>query len=510
MRNDSNHSAFETLTFRLHSVLCQIEQNIIVLPQMKRFSNNQVIMRPKLFLLFTLLPYFLIAQALDSTLIEANIEGMANGKIRIVGIFGEQNFLADSAVAEGGRFTIRRTSPLSPGFYTFLIPGNKSFSILVDQHDQRMQLSAKFSDLIGSLKVTGCANTEQMYRNFKYQMTQDAELGRLGETLRKSPSTSPEYQAAKARQTALLEARKVHLDSIYNEYPDAFFTTYKKSGQNPEFVEYSKPNGDMDTIRQLVNYRDKFWDNVDFSDERLLHTPVVANKLKRYMKELTPQQPDSIIKVSDALIRKAMPYKEYFKFFSNWIALQYENGKTSVMDGEAVYVHIVKNFFTPELAYWSNEEEIKGLQKHVGEMEASLIGRKGPDVRANDVNGVPRSIYEMKAPVVVVFMFSPTCEHCIEEAPDIQRIYEKYKSRGVDIYSIAVSTNEVEWKDFVKKNGFTFTNVYDPTNRAIYAKYFVDNTPEIYVLNKDRTIVAKNLKATQLETVLERELKKVN
>jgi hypothetical protein len=35
----------------------------------------------------------------------------------------------------------------------------------------------------------------------------------------------------------------------------------------------------------------------------------------------------------------------------------------------------------------------------------------------------------------------------------------------------------------------------------------VDNTPELYVLNKDRTIVAKNLKAEQLETIFNRELK---
>jgi peroxiredoxin len=466
-------------------------------------------MRQRLFLFLLLIPFLTHAQVADSTLIEATITGMANGKIRVVGIIGEQNYLADSTVAQDGRFTLRRSSPLKPGFYTFLIPGNKSFSILVDKHDQRMQLRADLSNLIGSMQVSGCDNTALMYRNFRYQMTQDPELSRLGETLRKTAQDSEEYKKAKARQDEILAQRKLHLDSIYREYPNAFFTVYKRSGQNPDFVEYRKPNGQIDTIRQLVKYREKFWDNVDFSDERLLYTPVIANKLKRYIKELTPQQPDSLIKVADPLIKKSMPYKEYFKFFTNWIALQYENGKTSVMDGEAVYVHIIKNYFTPELAYWSNKEELEGLQKHVWEMEASLMGRKGPDVRANDVNGVPRSIYEMTEPIIVVFMFSPTCEHCIEEAPNIQRIYEKYKTRGVNFYGIAVSTNDAEWKAFIKKYGFTFTNVYDPTNRAIYAKYFVDNTPEIYVLNKDRIIVSKNLKDTQLETVLERELKKV-
>ena len=65
-----------------------------------------------------------------------------------------------------------------------------------------------------------------------------------------------------------------------------------------------------------------------------------------------------------------------------------------------------------------------------------------------------------------------------------------------------------EWKKFVKEKGFTFTNVYDPTNRAIYGKYFVDITPELYVMDKDRILVGKNLHANQLEQVFERELKK--
>jgi hypothetical protein len=76
-------------------------------------------------------------------------------------------------------------------------------------------------------------------------------------------------------------------------------------------------------------------------------------------------------------------------------------------------------------------------------------------------------------------------------------------------FGIAVSTTDAEWKAFVKEKGFTFTNVFDPTNRAIYAKYFVDITPEIYVLNKDRIIVGKNLHPNQLDTIFERELKKM-
>lgn len=445
----------------------------------------------------------------DSTLIDVTIEGMPAGKVRLVGTYGDQNYLADSASADaGGHFVVRRQKPLQPGFYYFLLPGQSNFSILIDK-DQQMTLRANFSNIPGTMQVTGSLNTELLYRNFKFQSTQDPELGRLGQTIRNSPANSPEYQQAKARQTQLVEERKKHLDEIFKTYPNAFFTKFKIAGQNPDWPEFRKTNGDLDTLRNLLYYREHFWDGVDFTDNRMLNTPVIFNKLKRYITELTPQNPDSIIKVADPLVQRMLPYKEYFKFMVNWIGLNYENGKTKVMDGEAVYVYLIDKYITPEIADWDTPENIEKLRKKVNEMKASLMGRKGPDVRAQDINGQFKSIYEMTAPIIVVFMFSPDCEHCQEQAPEIQRIYEKWKSRGVDFYGIAVNTTEPEWREFVKKQRFTFTNVFDPTNRAIYAKYYVDITPELYILNKDRIIVAKNLVAGQLETIFERELKKL-
>lgn len=53
-----------------------------------------------------------------------------------------------------------------------------------------------------------------------------------------------------------------------------------------------------------------------------------------------------------------------------------------------------------------------------------------------------------------------------------------------------------------------WVNVRDPSNVSIYAKYFVDITPEIYILNKDRTIIGKNLKVEQIATIINRDQQK--
>ncbi|MBK8193650.1 MAG: hypothetical protein IPK76_10750 [Lewinellaceae bacterium] len=60
------------------------------------------------------------AQSTDSTLIEVRIEGISAGKTRLVGVFGDRNYLADSAEVDAtGRFTLRRKSPLPAGFTPF-------------------------------------------------------------------------------------------------------------------------------------------------------------------------------------------------------------------------------------------------------------------------------------------------------------------------------------------------------------------------------------------------------
>ena len=121
------------------------------------------------------------------------------------------------------------------------------------------------------------------------------------------------------------------------------------------------------------------------------------------------------------------------------------------------------------------------------------------------------SLYDIKAPYVVVYMFNPDCEHCQEQSPKLVQFYKEWKNKGVEVFTIGVDTNAEEWKAYLKKVGMDAfaANVFDPTNKAIYGKYFVDITPEIYVLNPERTIIAKNLKVNQIGEVVERDMRRV-
>jgi peroxiredoxin len=172
------------------------------------------------------------------------------------------------------------------------------------------------------------------------------------------------------------------------------------------------------------------------------------------------------------------------------------------MDPEKLFVHIVKDYFTRDRAFWADSMEVYALQQRAGEMAQSLVGLKGPDVISKDQFGNTKSIYEKSADYIVVYMYNPTCEHCMKETPLLVEWYNKNKNKGMDVFAIAIDTDENEWKDYIEKNQMNFTNVFDPTNESIYARYYVNVTPEIYVLNKERKIIAKNLKVFQIDEVI--------
>lgn len=446
----------------------------------------------------------------DEVSIQIQIEGLTATKVYLIGMYGDQFFRADSSHVEpGGLIHFKRKSPYDAGFYYVHDNASTTLQILIDK-EQQFTMHTSTKDLIGSMKVEGSIDNKLLYSNLKFENSIQPQFRVIEEQLKLEQENSNRFLSLKSKQDSLVALRKMHLASFAIDYPDAFFTKFKSAGQNPDLRNPLNPDGTVDKDLQLFYYKQDMWSNVDFDDVRLLRTPIISNKLKKYLQEYTVQVADSVIASSDYLIKKVLNNKEYFQFFCNWIAINYEPGKTTIMDPQAVRVHLTKNYFTHEKAFWFKDKpyEIDRLQQRASEMEASLVGLKGPNVTANNPAGQARSIYEMKSDYIIVYLYNPNCEHCIEETPKLVKFYNEWKNRGVDVFAIAIDTDDEEWKGYIAKTGMTWTNVFDPTNKSIYKKYYVDITPEIYVLGPDRTIIAKNMKTHQLEDVITKDKEK--
>jgi peroxiredoxin len=426
-----------------------------------------------------------VIAAAEAPNIQVRVQGLTSGKVRLLGTFADQQFLADTTtIAADGSFSFVRDEPYKQGAYWVVLPNESYFQLLLSE-DQTMTLTTHINNLWGAMQVEGSLDNELLRQTQVYE--QDFQA--------KAQGLSAE------QRTPLMEARQQFLEGIFAANPNSFFTIFKRAGQNP-LLRTDKPEEE-----QVYWYRMDFWKGFDFTDERLMYTPVVKNKLQRYFKEITPQQPDSIKASVDRLMAQ-LPYlkgSEFYKYFSNWITIQYEPTKTDLMDAEAVWVHMIQNYFTYDRAFWSDSSNTYALQLRAEEMANSLVGLPGPNVKAPDPNGQLRAIYDLKAPYIVVYLYNPDCEHCQEQTPVLVNLHRKWQSQPnpeVDVYAIAIDTEADIWKRYIQKTGMSWTNVFDPSNRSIYKTYFVNITPEVYLLGPDRKIIAKNLNVNQIEEAI--------
>lgn len=437
------------------------------------------------------------------------VAGLPAGKTNLIGMVQGNQYLAAAPEADAsGTIKIKKDEPFKQGLYFLVFSNNTNMQILIGG-DQTFTMKTDLDNLNGAMQVTGSVDNKLLYEAMAFENSMKPRFAALSAKIKNVQPGTAEETALRKEQRDLSKERRAFLEGLFAKHPETFFTSFKRAGQNPELQMVYKSDGvTIDTARQNYLYRTSFWEGVDFQDERLMNTPVISNKLKKYIDKLTVQNVDSIITASTFLVDKTLDAPEYYKYFANWITLHFEPTETTLMDPHKIYVHMIRNYFTRDRAYWSDSMEIFGLRQRTNEMAASLLGNQGPDVVSKDQNGNTKSIYEIDAPYIVIYMYNPECEHCQEESPKLVDFYKEWKSKGVEVFAIAVDTDDTKWKNYIKKTGMTFTNVFDPTNRSIYAKYYVDVTPEIYVLNPDRTIIAKNLKVSQLETVINQDKKK--
>jgi peroxiredoxin len=440
------------------------------------------------------------------------VEGINSGTAKMVGIYADGNFLADTCViSPDGSFSFSGGKDgYHEGFYYMVMPDNTNFPFLL-ANGENFSMKTKAGDYTNSMKVEGSLENQLFYENQKFQTVIEQKFNATSQRLKASPKGTPQYQSTEKELETILAERDNILTDLRKKHSNTFFTNFKLAGQNPKYRYEYAANGVMDTLKTLYNFRQDWWNDYDFNDTRLIRSPVFFNKLKKYLNEVVPQNPDSSIVYADFLIDKTLINKEYFKMIANWLALQYKPGTTKMMDGEAVYSHIILKYFTAEKDDWDSPKDLISIRKNAQEMRTSLIGMTGQDVKANNPNGVSKSLYDMKTPITILFIYNPDCEHCQKEAPEIRAFYDKWKSRGVGVFSIAANAkNQKEWFDFRAKYGVNWdTDVIDPQLTSKYhEKYYIDITPEIYILDKNHKIIAKNLRPNQLQEVVEKELAK--
>jgi thiol-disulfide isomerase/thioredoxin len=139
------------------------------------------------------------------------------------------------------------------------------------------------------------------------------------------------------------------------------------------------------------------------------------------------------------------------------------------------------------------------------------------------------NFYSLKNEYTILYFWDPGCGHCKTSTPKLQKLYaEKLKKRNIDVFAVGKATGDdfEKWKKFIHDNKLTFINVgltdklfneaQDQSKLMELLKtttiqslnyqetYDIVSTPRVFILDKDKKIIGKQLSIAQLEDYLDK------
>lgn len=409
-------------------------------------------------------------------------------------------YKTDSAVFDkNGVATFESKEFVNGGIYMILFSDQQTYFEFLMDNGIQMDITTAKRELPYNIKFKGSPENErfQEYVTYlsDYSAKQQLYLSQLA-----AAKTAADSAAVREKGYVLVDALKRYRESYIAKYPKTLLANIFSALFIPETPESLKG----DTMQSFNYYKEHFWDGFDFTDDRLINTPLYESKLDIYFNKIVFPTPDSVKHEFNMLLAKTRGRKELFKYTLHWGTQFVQDSKVMGMD--EVFVYLVENYHMKGDAYWMPPDILAKYIDKAQKIAPNVIGNLAPEIKMVDINKKEYKLSEIKAKYTLLVFWSPDCGGCQKEIPKIDSIYrETLKDKGVKIFAVRTEGEEVLWKNFIEKHKLAeWIHVYDPEHKSNYrAQYDVYGTPSIYLLDEKKIIIGKKLDHRTIKTVIE-------
>ncbi len=441
---------------------------------------------------------------------------LKNCWVYIGSYYGKGKALVDSAYLNDKSTGLFKGNKLVGGVYFIVSPKMTiQFEFLIDSKQQ----FSIVGDTLQKEKVliTGSQDNDL----FKNYLIFSSERGKVMQEQEAAYHQSKTNADSTKYKNLIMQGDKdlqAYREDLVKKHPNSLLAMLFNTMKRPTAPAVLIVKGKPDSLYPYRFVKDHFWDDVVFNDDRLLRTPFFEAKLDDYFKYYVSPEPDSLIDEVKYILLSARTGKEIFpylltKFTNKYISPEF-------MGQDKVFLYLFENFYAKGDTVLLNAASKKTITERAYSLMANQLGLPSAPLDLTDTLGKNISLYGIKAPFTVVAFWDPNCGHCKEEIPRLDSMYRaKWKALGVAVYAVNIYENElVAWKKFIsEKNLQNWYHVYQTkAARAAEEKagqpsykqlYDVFKTPTLYLLDKDKRIIAKQLSIQQFDDLIATKLK---
>ncbi|MCG8576473.1 MAG: DUF5106 domain-containing protein [Flavobacteriales bacterium] len=481
------------------------------------------------FIVFTLL----IGINCNAQKLSFTVDGIENDTVNLARYLGNKLYYADTVVAKNGT-AVFDGSKHEGGLMAFVTKEGRYFEFILDNEEVAMKCT-NVQDMVGSMSVSKSENNKVFYDYIHFMTAKKRENAKEMEAIKAHKKDSPEYNKSKEKIEAIDKEIEDYQKKLVADNGDRFIAVLVKMSMDIELPELPRDDkGNVTDSNYVYNYYiNHYWDNVPLKDERIVRTPIYQNKLEKYYAKRGGilQIPDTITKYTKLFLDKMDQDKDknvLFQFTVNYITNKYE--ESNIMGMDRVFVYMARNYYCApnDKAWWVKQEQQDKICERADKIGRTMIGEYAPMLILPDsTEDKWINSYKLDAEYTILYFWDPKCGHCKKVTPKLQTLYEKkFKERNVEIYAVGKATGDdfERWKEYIVENKLTFINVGLTKNvynqaledpRPLLEKttlqslnysdtYDIYSTPRIFILDKDKKIIFKQLSISQLEEIIDK------
>jgi thiol-disulfide isomerase/thioredoxin len=133
------------------------------------------------------------------------------------------------------------------------------------------------------------------------------------------------------------------------------------------------------------------------------------------------------------------------------------------------------------------------------------IGAQVPEIALPSPEGDTILLSSLRGKVVLLDFWASWCAPCRHENPNLVKAYRKYRDRGFEIYQVSLDRSKSAWIKGIRDDKLEWIHVSDLQywNSIVVPVFNIQGIPMNYLVDREGSILANNLRGEQLEQKLE-------
>ena len=127
------------------------------------------------------------------------------------------------------------------------------------------------------------------------------------------------------------------------------------------------------------------------------------------------------------------------------------------------------------------------------------------DIAFTATDGTVVDLSKMAGQVVLVDFWATWCAPCVQEMPFVTAAYDQYHAEGFQVVGISLDKEKAALTNFIKQKNMPWPQGFD-REIGIAQRYGINAIPATFLIGKDGTVVATNLRGGALAAAVAKQL----